>query len=143
MTLSREEMFERNLELTKRRLLKEIDAPEAFAWIPQNARIINVPNEAPELLRANLELAMHLAGEQDARPLVLIPEPGFDMPWQELVPVVAGKQIVGIASTRGGLGFEVIFDDGTRLMLFVTQQPDAWGSEQLVIAVGMRKEAVA
>ena len=68
MTLSREEMFERNLELTKRRLLKEIEAPEAFEWIPQNARVINLPKDAPELMKANLELAMELVREKDERP---------------------------------------------------------------------------
>jgi hypothetical protein len=36
MTLSREEMFERHLELTRQRLLKEIEAPEAFEWIPRS-----------------------------------------------------------------------------------------------------------
>ena len=46
-------MFERNLELTKQRLLKEIEDPETFEWIPQNARVINLPKDAPELLKAN------------------------------------------------------------------------------------------
>jgi len=48
MTLSRENMFEHNLELTKQRLLKEIEAPEAFEWIPQNARVINLPKDSPD-----------------------------------------------------------------------------------------------
>jgi hypothetical protein len=143
MILSREEMFERNLELTKQRLLKEIEAPETFEWIPQNARVINLPKDAPDLLKANLELAMKLAGEKDHRPIVLIPEPGFDIPWQELVPIVSGKQVVGIESTRGGVGFDLIFDDGTRLMLFATQRTDEKGREQPVIFVGMCTEAAA
>ena len=143
MTLSREEMFERNLELTKRRLLKEIDAPEAFEWIPQNARIINLPKDAPELLKANLELAMKLVGEKDDRPIVLIPELGFEMPWQELISLVSGKRIVGIESTRGGIGLDLVFDDGSRFMLFAIKQPDDKGSEQPVISVGMRSAAVA
>jgi hypothetical protein len=143
MTLSREEMFERNLELTKQRLLKEIEAPEVFEWIPQNARVINLPKDAPELLQANLELALQLAGEQDERPIVLIPEPGFEMPWQALVPVVAGKRIVDLESTQSGIGFDLVFDDGSRLMLFATRRPDEKGSEQPVISVGMRAGALA
>jgi len=134
MTLSCEEMFERNLELTRRRLLKEIEAPEAFEWIPQNARIINLPKDAPELLKANLELAMKLAGEKDARPIVLIPEPGFEMPWQELVPLVSGKRIVGLESSQVGASFDLIFDDGSRLMLFAMKQLDDNGSEQRIIS---------
>ncbi len=143
MTLSQEEMFERNLELTKQRLLKEIEAPEAFEWIPQNARVINLPRDEPELLKANLELATKLARGRDERPIVLIPEPGFEIPWQELVPVVSGRRIIDIESTRGGLGFDLVFDDGSRLMLFATKRSDEKGSEQPVISVGMRAKAVA
>jgi len=142
MTLSQEEMFERNLELIKQRLLKEIEAPEAFEWIPHNARVINLPKDAPELLEANLELATNLARERDERPIVLIPEPGFEIPWQELVPVVFGRRIIDIESTRGGLGFDLVFDDGSRLMLFATKRSDEKGSEQPVISVGMRAKAV-
>jgi len=143
MTLSREEMFERNMELTTQRLLKEIEAPEVFQWIPQNARVINLPKDDPELLDANLALAMKLAREKDERPIVLIPEPGFQIPWQELTPVVSGKRIVDIESTWRGLGFDLVFDDGSRLMLFATKRPDEKGSEQPVISVGIRKKAVA
>ncbi len=136
-------MFEHNLELTKQRLLKEVEAPETFEWIPQNARVINLPGEAPELLRANLDLAVKLAHEQDERPIVLIPEPGFEIPWSELVPLVSGKRIVDIGSIRGGVGLDLTFDDGSRLMLVATRQPNQKGNEQLVISIGMHKEAVA
>ena len=98
MTLSREEMFEHNLRLTKQCLLKEVENPEVFEWIPQNAQIINLPKNAPELLRANLELALKLVHEQKGHPVVLIPEPGFEMPWQELLPLVSDKRIIGIES---------------------------------------------
>ena len=129
--------------MTKQRLLKEIEAPEAFEWIPQNARVINLPKDAPELMKANLELAIKLAQEKDERPIVLIPEPGLEIPWHELVPVVSDRRIVDIESTRGGLGFDLIFDDGSRLMLFAMKRPDEKGREQPVISVGMRKKAVA
>jgi len=86
---------------------------------------------------------MKLAQEKDERPIVLIPEPGFEIPWQELVPVVSGRQIVDIESTRGGLGFDLVFDDGSRLMLFATKRPDEKDWEQPVISVGMRIKAVA
>ena len=143
MTLSREEMFERNLELTKQRLLKEVEDPEAFEWIPQDARVINLPKDTPELLRVNLELAIELAREKDNRSIVLIPEPGFEIPWQELVPLVSGRRIVDLESSRGGLGFDLVFDDGSRLMLFAIRRPDEKGGEQPVISVGMRAKAVA
>ena len=143
MTLSREEMFERNLELAKQRLLKEVEDPEAFEWIPQDARVINLPKDTPELLRVNLELAIELAREKDNRSIVLIPEPGFEIPWQELVPLVSGRRIVDLESSRGGLGFDLVFDDGSRLMLFAIRRPDEKGGEQPVISVGMRAKAVA
>jgi len=123
------------------RLLREIEAPEAFEWIPQNARIINLPKDAPELLKANLELAVALARQKDERPIVLIPEPGFEIPWRELVPIVSGKRVVDIESTQGGLGFDLVFDDGSRLMLFATERSDERGSPQPVISVGMRRKA--
>ena len=143
MTLSREEMFERNLELAKQRLLKEVEDPEAFEWIPQDARVINLPKDTPELLRVNLELAIELAREKDNRSIVLIPEPGFEIPWQELVPLVSGRRIVDLESSRGGLGCDLVFDDGSRLMLFAIRRPDEKGGEQPVISVGMRAKAVA
>jgi hypothetical protein len=143
MMLSREEMFERNLELTKQRLLKEIETPEAFDWIPQDARIITLPKDAPELVAANLELAVKLVGERDDRPIVLILEPGSDIPWQVFGALVAGKRIVTIESIQGGIGGEVVFDDGSRFMVFATQQPDVRGKEHPVFSVGMRKGAGA
>lgn len=143
MTLSREEMFERNLELTKHRLLQELESPEAFKWIPPHARIINLPKDAPELMEANLQLAMQLAGEKDGGPIVLIPEPGFELPWQELLPVVAGKRIVDIRSTYEGNGVDLIFDDGSRLILFMMKRSDESGREEPMISVGMYNASVA
>ena len=143
MTLSPEKMFEHNLDLTKQRLLEEISNPEAFDWIPQHARIINLPNDEPELLRANLELAFKLVREQKGYPVVLIPEPGFEMPWQELLPLVSDKRIIGIEPVRSGVGLKLTFDDGSQLMLVATRQLDQTGNEQLVISIGMHGEVVA
>lgn len=142
MSLSRKEMFEHNLDLTKQRLLDEIENPEAFEWIPQHARIINLPNDSPELLRVNLELALKLVREQKEYPVVLIPEPGFEIPWQELLPLVTDKRIIGIEPIRNGVGLDLIFDDGSQLMLVATRQFDREGNEQLVISIGMQSELV-
>jgi len=59
------------------------------------------------------------------------------------IQVVSSRRIVDVESTRGGLGFDLIFDDGSRLMLFATQRLDERGSEQPVISVGMRGKAAA
>ena len=142
MTLSNKEMFEYNLELTKQRLLKELEVPGIFEWILPNARVINLPKDAPELLRANLDLAIRLAHKQDQGPIVLIPEPGFDIPWSELTPLVSGKRVVNIGPAQGGVGFDLTFDDGSKLMLVAMTQSGVRGSEQLMISVGKIKEAV-
>ncbi len=141
MTLSNKKIFERNLELTKQRLLKEIKAPEMSDWIPPNARIINLPKDAPELLKANLDLAMRLAREQNEGPIVLIPEPGFEIPWHELTPLVSGKRITNIGPVQGGVGFDLTFDDGSKLTLVAPTKPETKAGEQLIISVGMHKEA--
>lgn len=136
MTISREEVFERNLELTKQRLLKEIESPYLFEWIPQDARIINLPDNDPEHLRANLQVALALAQEEDGGPIVLMPQPGFEVPWSDLMPLLSGKRIVRLESTRVGGGFNLVFDDGSRLMLFATQ-PAGDKTKQPVISVAM------
>ncbi|MFQ6057878.1 MAG: DUF5647 family protein [Anaerolineae bacterium] len=74
MTLTREEMFERNLALAKKRLLHMIENPEEIEAIPAGAHVINLPKDDPELLEANLALAIELARNGDGRPIVLIPE---------------------------------------------------------------------
>jgi hypothetical protein len=56
---------------------------------------------------------------------------------------VSGRRITNIESTQGGLGFDLVFDDGSRLMLFATKRSDEKGGEQPVISVGMRAKAVA
>jgi len=140
MTVTREEMFERNLELTIQRLLREIEAPEAYEWIPENARVINLPKDDPALLRANLELAVKLSQEDDNRPIVLIPDPGVEVPWQVLGSIVAGKRIVSIESTLSGSGFELILEDGSRLMLIAVSPRDGVEKDKPpLICVGVQK----
>jgi len=76
MTLTREDMFERNLALARKRLLQMIENPREMDFIPTGARVINLPKDDPELLGANLRLVMELAKDGDERPIVLIPEVG-------------------------------------------------------------------
>lgn len=143
MTLSQKEIFEQNLKLTQQRLLKEIESPENFEWVPQNARIINLPKDTPDLLKANLDLAIKLIQEQKESPVVLIPEPGFEIPWSELVPLVAGKRITHIESIQDGGGVDLIFDDGSQLMFIATRHPDVKGNERMVISIGMSMQIAA
>ncbi|HID87693.1 MAG TPA: hypothetical protein EYP55_10010 [Anaerolineae bacterium] len=80
MTLTREEMFERNLALARKRLLQMIENPGKMEVIPQGARVVNLPRDDPELLEANLQLVMELAKDGDERPIMLIPEVGEESP---------------------------------------------------------------
>jgi len=50
--------------------------------------------------------------------------------WQELLVFVAGKRIVGIASSDDGADFDLIFDDGTRLELYALSETDEEGEEK-------------
>ncbi len=85
MTLTYEEMAERNLKLIEKRLLYtanrlgEIEAPL------DRAQIIELPRNDPELLEANLEMATDIArrmmtGKEEIRPIVLMPEVERDLP---------------------------------------------------------------
>jgi len=49
--------------------------------------------------------------------------------WQELLVFVAGKRIVGIASSDDDADFDLIFDDGTRLELYALSETDEEGEE--------------
>jgi hypothetical protein len=85
MTLTYEEMAERNLKLIEKRLLYtahrlgEIEAPL------DEAQIIELPRNDPELLEANLEMATDIArrmmaGKEEMRPIVLMPEVEGELP---------------------------------------------------------------
>jgi hypothetical protein len=85
MTLTYEEMAERNLKLIEKRLLYtahhlgEIEAPL------DRAQVIELPRNDPELLKANLEMAIDIAqrmmaGKEEMRPIVLMPEVEGELP---------------------------------------------------------------
>jgi hypothetical protein len=85
MTLTYKEMAERNLKLIEKRLLYtanrlgEIEAPL------DRAHIIELPRNDSELLEANLEMAIDIArrmmaGEEEMRPIVLMPEVEGELP---------------------------------------------------------------
>jgi hypothetical protein len=76
MSLTRKKMFERNLALTRDMLLEIIQHPEKADDIPDGARVVALPRDDPELLKANLKLVAKLAHDGDPRPIVLIPENG-------------------------------------------------------------------
>jgi hypothetical protein len=90
-----------------------------------------------------LELAVKLVQDKNRQPVVLIPEPGFETPWHELIPIVSGKRIVDIQSIQDGVGLSLIFDDGSQLMLVAMKQTSEKGAEQLAISIGVRHDAPA
>jgi len=77
MNLTREEMFYRNLELAKKRLLYIVEHLGEAEAPPSGVKIIELPQNDPELLEANLKMALDLA-RQAARdggePILLLPE---------------------------------------------------------------------
>jgi hypothetical protein len=55
--MKREELFRRNHELFEMFMLESLDDPALTAHIPSGASVIFLPENDPELLAANLELA--------------------------------------------------------------------------------------
>jgi hypothetical protein len=55
--MKREELFRRNHELFEVFMLEALDDPALTAHIPSGASVIFLPENDPELLAANLELA--------------------------------------------------------------------------------------
>lgn len=79
MTLTYEEMVERNLKLIEKRLLYIADRLGEIEVPPNGVQIIELPRNDPELLEANLEMATHIvrrmmAGQEEMHPLILMPE---------------------------------------------------------------------
>lgn len=104
MTLTYEEMAERNLKLIEKRLLYtanhlgEIEAPL------DRAQIIELPRNDPELLEANLEMATDIArrmmaGKEERRPIVLMPEVEAELPRPQLEELESAEEALSVQST--------------------------------------------
>jgi len=104
MTLTYEEMAERNLKLIEKRLLYtanclgEIEAPL------DRAQIIELPRNDPELLEANLEMAIDIArrmmaGKEEMRPIVLMPEVEEELPRPEPEKLESAEEAFSVQST--------------------------------------------
>jgi hypothetical protein len=104
MTLTYEEMAERNLKLIEKRLLYianrlgEIEAPL------DRAQIIELPRNDPELLEANLEMAIDIArrmmaGKEEMRPIVLMPEVEEELPRPEPEKLESAEEVLSVQST--------------------------------------------
>jgi hypothetical protein len=104
MTLTYEEMAERNLKLIEKRLLYtanhlgEIEAPL------DRAQIIELPRNDPELLEANLEMATDIArrmmaSEEEIRPIVLMPEVEGELPSPQTEELEPAKEALSVQST--------------------------------------------
>ena len=104
MTLTYEEMAERNLKLIEKRLLYianrlgEIEAPL------DRAQIIELPRNDPELLEANLEMAIDIArrmmaGKEEMRPIVLMPEVEEELPRPEPEKPESAEEVLSVQST--------------------------------------------
>jgi hypothetical protein len=106
MTLTYEEMAERNLKLIEKRLfyianhLGKIEAPL------DRAQIIELPRNDPELLEANLEMATDIArrmmaGKEEIRPIVLMPEVEEEPPIPEPEELEPAEKALSAQSTSG------------------------------------------
>jgi hypothetical protein len=78
-------MFKRNLALTRKRLLYQVLHEDDENWPPPDTHVIELPRNDPELLEANLQLAAKiardmLAGLDELRPIVLMPELEWEIP---------------------------------------------------------------
>ncbi len=130
MTLTREEMFQRNLALTKKRLLHVLRNPSALQPIFPGAHVINLPQDDPELLGANLALAMELARRGDGRPIVMIPEVTEGERWREFREFIVGKRIVDVIPDEDGTYLDLIFEDETQVKLRALAWTNEEGEEQ-------------
>lgn len=104
MTLTYEEIAERNLKLIEKRLLYianhlgEIEAPL------DRAQIIELPRNDPELLEANLEMAIDIArqmmaGKEEMRPIVLMPEVEGELPSSQPEELESAEEVLSVRST--------------------------------------------
>jgi hypothetical protein len=79
MMLNENEMVTRNLELTRHWLNSVLEHPEMLEQLPDQAYIFDLPQDDPDLLSANLQLAVKLARDMvqngvEKRPIVLLPQ---------------------------------------------------------------------
>jgi len=78
--MTRQEIVNRNIELVKKRILHVFEHPEDAP--PHGAHVIELPRDDPELLEANLTLAIRLAhkialGEETGAVVMLSEVDGF------------------------------------------------------------------
>lgn len=87
MRLTKEQMMERNLDLTEEHLLQILEYPEILEGIPDEAHVVLLPADDAELFEANLQMANQLAREMSHNapqgPLILVLLPVRD---KESVP---------------------------------------------------------
>ncbi len=91
MDLNAAQVMERNLTLAERHFLDVIDHPEILEGIPEDAHVIFLPANDPEVLEANLGIANQLArslghnGSRRPVVLLLLPAEEADTPHASLV----------------------------------------------------------
>jgi hypothetical protein len=103
MTLTYEEMAERNLKLIEKRLLYTADHLGEIEALPDGAQIIELPRNDPELLEANLKMATDIArrmmaGKEERRPIVLMPEVE-ESPRPEAEELEPAEEVLPLQST--------------------------------------------
>jgi hypothetical protein len=79
MMLGETEMVTRNLALTRQWLHSILEHPESLERLPDRAYIFDLPHDDPDLLSANLLLAVEVARDMmengaEKRPIVLLPQ---------------------------------------------------------------------
>jgi hypothetical protein len=74
--MNKQEIVDRNIELAKKRILHVLEHPEDAP--PNGAHVIELPRDDPELLEANLALAVRLAHKialgEETGAVVMLPE---------------------------------------------------------------------
>lgn len=84
MTLTKEQLMERNLDLAEEHLLHVLRHPEVLEHIPDEAHVVLLPTNDPDVFDANLQMAIELAREmrnsnlQKPAVLVLMPMKGAE-----------------------------------------------------------------
>jgi len=77
MTVRREEFADRNLVMIRKRMLRALQHPDELEALA-GVEVIELPRNDPELLEANLQMAVNIARRMstdgDKVPILLMPE---------------------------------------------------------------------
>jgi len=87
MTLSETEMVEKNLELTRRWLHGVLEHPDVLDQLPDEAYLVDLPHDDPDLMEANLQMAAELAWQMSHNGIEKHPNPDKPEPKRRQPPL--------------------------------------------------------